>query len=554
VSHSPPIPPCPPWGDKASAEPLPAGPLGEWREGAASHGVRELPAPPKIVAPPPLPPSANAAEPAPDEAEGWWSSEGRLESSAWLTSFLIHFVALFVLGLITFSAHGGGKGMSLLASAGEADPAPGDLDQQPMVVEPESRQIDTAKDMPLEAEPVDLPAETPRIVLPAEDPTKISVDRPDAVGAAAQGTGAAGRSGAPTGGGWEGRNPAARSEMAARGGGTKDSEAAVERGLQWLVAHQRQDGSWSFDLDKEPCNGMCRNSGSEPSTTAATGMALLPFLGAGYTHLKGEHKEVVRKGVYYLKTRARVTPHGVDLCDGGTMYAHGIAGLALCEAYGMTRDEALKDIAQGAIRYVAYAQDLRGGGWRYFPGMPGDTTVTGWQLMLLKSGQMAGLEVPSPTISRVERFLNAVQFDRGARYGYTQPRMRAQTQEATTAVGLLCRMYTGWHRDRPALYRGVAHLHKWGPSENNIYYDFYATQVLHHWEGPEWQAWNKKMRDYLVATQATASHENGSWHFAGALGDLVGGRLYNTSMALMILEVYYRHMPLYGQKAVRDQF
>ena len=131
--------------------------------------------------------------------------------------------------------------------------------------------------------------------------------------------------------------------------------------------------------------------------------------------------------------------------------------------------------------------------------------------------------------------------------------MRAPTQEATTAVGLLCRMYMGWHRDRPALYRGVAHLHRWGPSETNMYYDFYATQVLHHWEGPEWEAWNKKMRDYLVATQASESHENGSWYFPDPLGDR-GGRLYNTAMALMILEVYYRHMPLYGQQAVHSQF
>ena len=267
--------------------------------------------------------------------------------------------------------------------------------------------------------------------------------------------------------------------------------------------------------------------------------------------MQGEHRETVKKGVYYLKTRAKVTPHGIDLCDGGTMYAHGIATLAMCEAYGMTKDESLKDIAQGAIRYIVYAQDLRGGGWRYMPGMPGDTTVTGWQLMSLKSGQLAHLEVPSPTISRVERFLNSVQYDKGSRYGYQTPRMRAPVQEATTAVGLLCRMYTGWHRDKPALYRGVGHLHHWGPSETNMYYDFYATQVLHHWEGPEWQAWNKKMREYLIATQASESHENGSWYFPDPLGDR-GGRLYNTAMALMILEVYYRHMPLYGQQAVHD--
>ena len=123
----------------------------------------------------------------------------------------------------------------------------------------------------------------------------------------------------------------------------------------------------------------------------------------------------------------------------------------------------------------------------------------------------------------------------------------------TTAVGLLCRMYTGWHRDNPALYRGIAYLHQWGPSETNMYYNYYATQVLHHWEGPEWQAWNRRMRDYLVASQAKISHEAGSWYFPDPYGD-VGGRLYNTALAIMTLEVYYRYMPLYGQEAVRDLF
>jgi len=474
-------------------------------------------------------------------------------------SFVVHSVALFLLGLITFSAHSGRTPLGLFASAADADPAPGDMDQQPMVVGPDALQADSPKDAIIEAEPVDLPAETPKIVLPIEKPGKFSDDRPatpgppEKPGGRAKAGGLAKSSNAPTGGGWEGRDPAARSRLAGSGGGTKQSEAAVERGLRWLVAHQREDGSWCFDLEKPPCNGMCRNSGREASTTAATGLALLPFLGAGYTHVQGEYQDVVKKGVYYLKTRAKVTPHGIDLCDDGNMYSHGIAALALCEAYGMTHDESLKDIAQGAIRYIVYAQDFRGGGWRYSPGMPGDTTVTGWQLMALKSAQMAHLQVDSPTISRVERFLNSVQFDKGARYGYTMPRMRATTQEATTAVGLLCRMYTGWHRDRPALYRGVAHLHKWGPSQTNMYYDFYATQVLHHWEGPEWQEWNKQMRDYLVKTQSTESHENGSWHFPDPLGDR-GGRLYNTAMALMILEVYYRHMPLYGEKAVHDKF
>ena len=180
-------------------------------------------------------------------------------------------------------------------------------------------------------------------------------------------------------------------------------------------------------------------------------------------------------------------------------------------------------------------------------------TVTGWQLMALKSGQLAKLEVPSPAIGLVLKFLDSVQFDGGARYGYMMPTARDKDHESTTAVGLLCRMYTGWHRDNPALYRGIGHLSKWGPSESNMYYNYYATQVLHHWEGPEWQEWNRRMRDYLVATQATEGHEAGSWYFSDPYGN-AGGRLYNTALAILTLEVYYRYLPLNGMEAVRDQF
>jgi len=345
-----------------------------------------------------------------------------------------------------------------------------------------------------------------------------------------------------------GRGRDARAAMARTGGGTPQSEGAVERGLKWLRAHQREDGSWHFNHHKSSCQGLCGNPGSEASTTAATAMVLLPFLGAGYTHTQGQYQDVVRQGIYYLMKRTMVTPHGNDLQD-GTMYAQGLATIALCEAYAMTKDPDLKDLAQGAIDFICYAQDRNGGGWRYTPGEPGDTTVTGWQLMGLKSGQMAGLHVPRPTIYLVHRFLDGVESHSGAQYGYMDP----QPRRATTAIGLLCRMYTGWRRDHPVLPRGVALLDEWGPSETNMYFNYYATQVMHHWHGPEWERWNPKMRDYLIGTQAGAGHEAGSWYFPDRHGDK-GGRLYNTAMAVMILEVYYRYMPLYRQQAVADEF
>ena len=140
------------------------------------------------------------------------------------------------------------------------------------------------------------------------------------------------------------------------------------------------------------------------------------------------------------------------------MYAQGLATIALCEAYAMTQDPALKDLAQGAIDFIVYAQDKQGGGWRYTPGEPGDTTVTGWQLMALKSGQMARLTIPSPTHRPGARSFSTACNPTAAPNTATSIRSAASS---TTAIGLLCRMYTGWGRDQPgvAARRGAAGRH-----------------------------------------------------------------------------------------------
>ncbi len=349
--------------------------------------------------------------------------------------------------------------------------------------------------------------------------------------------------------GLDGRNPQYReSQVGLPGGPTRRSEEAVERGLKWLAAHQRPDGSWHFDLNKGPCQGQCHNSGNVGSTTAATSLALLAFLGAGYTHLDGEHREIVRRGLYYLEKKAAFTPHGADYRDGTQygMYSHGITTIALCEASIMTNDRSLQKYTQPAIDFILYAQDPKGGGWRYTPGEPGDTTVTAWQVMALKSARAAYLRVPSQTTAKVHQFLNQVQSEDGAAYGY----LSSGKEPTTTAVGLLCRMFLGWPHDQPQLLNGVKYVASRGPSPSDMYFNYYATQLLHHFSGPIWIGWNERMREHLVATQSNFGHENGSWQFEDEHeSGSKGGRMYNTCMAIMTLEVYYRYLPIYNDEA-----
>jgi len=344
------------------------------------------------------------------------------------------------------------------------------------------------------------------------------------------------------------RRGEARREAARARGGSTESEAAVERGLAWLALHQAIDGSWQFDLSGCRCDGACRDPGSLESSTASTAIALLPFLGAGSTHLDGRYQETVSRGIYYLVSRMQPTPRGGDFCE-GTLYGHGVTTLALAEALGMTKDEMLVPYVRDAVRFIETAQDLHSGGWRYLPGQSGDITVTAWQLAALKSASLAGMETPSPAIDGVRRFLDRVQTQKGAAYGYRTP----AAKPCTSAIGLLCRMYTGWGTSQEPLLRGITNLAKPGPAPQAIYHNFYLSQALLQLDHPVWPRWNAKNRDQIVAQQARFGHETGSWFFADP-DTAPGGRLAHTALAVLTLEVYYRLLPIYGEEAVEREF
>ena len=215
-----------------------------------------------------------------------------------------------------------------------------------------------------------------------------------------------------------GRTGGARKRLVKRSGGSKESEAAVQRGLKWLAEHQGDDGRWSLhDFAKtKKCNGKCANPGTI-SDTAGTALALLPFFGVGETHRQGKYQQVVRKGLDWLLEDQQ--PDGsFRNMHGGTMYAHGQATIALCEALAVTRDKKLESPAQRAIDYIVEAQHDTGG-WRYVPRSPGDTSVLGWQILALRSAQAAELKIPKQTFSRTTRYLDSAQADDvGGRYAY----------------------------------------------------------------------------------------------------------------------------------------
>ena len=365
-----------------------------------------------------------------------------------------------------------------------------------------------------------------------------------------------------------GRGKDSRTQLAKANGASGESEESVDLALLWIVKHQLPNGSWSFD-HTEGEGGFRNTPGAGIKAEAkigATAIALLPLLGAGHTHVSGEHKEAVRKGFEFLKRAGESRgKNGISYSEpGGELYSHGLATIALCECYAMTYDKELEPYAQGAIDFTTYAQDPRGGGWRYTPQQRGDTSAVGWQLMALKSAKISHLETKPKTFKLATTFLDSVSDSRGAGYGYaTKPGVR--TSPTLTSIGLLCRMYLGWKQDRPGLVDGMEKISDLGPDTEygiNMYYNYYATQAMSHmFKGkPEWKKWNLKMREFLVDTQSRDGDARGSWSFATInprqvdRWSVAGGRLYDTALSCMTLEVYYRFLPIYDSKATDDEF
>ncbi len=335
-----------------------------------------------------------------------------------------------------------------------------------------------------------------------------------------------------------GREKGMRNALVGKYGGTAATESSVEGGLAWLARNQQRDGSWSLQ-------GPYPDGSPVENPAAATAMALLAFQGAGNTHLAGDYQKQVASG---WKALLKLQKADGDFYNGDVpnqhLYTHGQATIAVCELYGMTKDQAFRDPAARAVAF-ALASQSREGGWRYYPGEGSDTSVTGWYVMALQSALMAGLEVPEENLSRIGKYLDSVQLEDGSRYVY-QPLQ--QTTPTMTAEGLLCRQYLGWERDDPRLLAGVEYVlsNPVNPKENHdVYYWYYGAQFTHHMEGDVWDRWNNTMRTALPALQVTAGKERGSWEPKPDRWSHLGGRLYTTCFSIYSLEVYYRHLPIY---------
>jgi hypothetical protein len=316
-------------------------------------------------------------------------------------------------------------------------------------------------------------------------------------------------------------------------GGSDATERAIGLALEWLSRHQEPDGRWDTK----------KHGGGEQYDTASAGLALLCYYGWGVSHQKsGKFQGTVKKALKWLISQQK---ENGDLRGKGRMYCHGIAAIALCEAYGLSKDPSLREPAEKAIQLIISAQS-KNGGWRYNP-KPGDsdTSVTGWQYMALHSARMAGIEIEESVFENARLWFDkAAGGKHGGLYGYTGPQGNNQ---AMTATGMFCRQLDLVPPSDPRMPEGAQALKMRPMSVNNpaYYYVYYGTLALYQHQGPVWADWNDRLKETLPRLQNKNGSDAGSWD-KGAGHAATGGRVISTTLATLSLEVYYRLLPMYG--------
>ena len=498
---------------------------------AAGNGSANIPLqhePPRVVAAPlrtsAVPNSATQASADKDDLPPLLSfSDLVLDAPPWLFSAALHMIAVIVLGLIFVVP---ASTEALLLRFDYTDDSGEDMLGDDLDVSLDS--MDEVQDSALDPQEVNQQEES--LLVEATEIAPVLPDQPLSPEAK------------PIRKALTGREKGMQQKLLVAYGGTGATQQAVMEGLRWLARNQGRQGLWSM-------RGRYADGGATENHEAATGLALLAFQGAGYTPQSSSKEPFTKVVSRAWRTLLKKQNEGGNFFQEGRghsqFYTDAICTIALCELYGMTGDSTYREPAQRAIDYLVKVQAPEGG-WKYFPGRGSDLSVTGWVVMALQSARMAGLEVPSPTLSRIRDYLDSVSRESGVFYGYE---LEGGATSAMTAEGLLCRQYLGWKQSDWRLQKGgnylILNLPVWKEGERNVYYWYYATQVCHHLEGRHWRAWNDVMRTVLPAHQEQDGKERGSWDPGGDAEGNSSGRLYVTCLSIYMLEVYYRHLPIY---------
>lgn len=339
---------------------------------------------------------------------------------------------------------------------------------------------------------------------------------------------------------------------------------AIQSGLTWLAKHQDDNGRWDADgfMKHDKQGTACDGAGSAVHDVGVTGLAMLAMLGDGSSLRSGPYKDHLVRATRWLKSQQGDNGRFGSNASHDFIYDHAIATYAMSEAYGLSKMEPLKPIAQRGINYLESHRNPYSV-WRYQPrDNDNDISVTSWCLLACKSGKDFGLQVNNNALMLGATYLDQVSGPDG-KHGYTKPaegssrmpgdhatRFPIERGEALTAAGLFCRFFLGQDPKQKPVMKAAARrllkkLPKWDVKAGSIdhYYWYYGTYAIFQMGGNAWKTWSKHINKALLPNQDQEGNSAGSWAPKGVWGQQ-GGRVYSTALSVLALEASFRYSRL----------
>jgi prenyltransferase beta subunit len=325
---------------------------------------------------------------------------------------------------------------------------------------------------------------------------------------------------------------------------TPRQQLAVDAGLKWLAEHQGADGSFR---------------GSNGKHSGVTALAAISMMEAGNLPGRGKYGENVSRALRFVLSSCQESGLIVAEDSQSPMYGHGFATLFLGEVYGMTGDDSVKEKLQKAISLIERSQSTQPGnegGWRYQP-VPydADISVTICQVMALRAARDAGIFIEPSVMDKAIKYVQECQNPDGGFSYMARSGGGTGSGFGRSAAGVASLYYAG-HFQGNDLDRGLKYLKQYNPGrsarggapdmmemEGQYYYgNYYSVQAMFLAGGDYWADWYPGIREQLIARQ-----NNGAGNWTGEVTDD-----YCTSMALIILQMPNRYLPVFNGKGPGD--
>ena len=344
---------------------------------------------------------------------------------------------------------------------------------------------------------------------------------------------------------------------------TPESAAAIEQGLVWLAANQTAAGNW------------------ESNDLGLVGVGALAFLANGHMPGVGKYGDNVERALSFIVANAK--PSGLlNMADQRRdMYNHGLATFVLGQAYGMTNDPRIGRALDKALKLIARMQGP-GGGWGYVAKPEdGDLSLCVMQAKALRSAVDSGLEIPAEVIDRAIARVRLHYHPKHGKRNAPEAELKQGPGQFTYAVGggnatvamaaagVICLQefgqYDDWRipKSMEPVTKAIAAVKPQPQHNGTMPFDAYALnyvgQSLYQVGGTGWREHYPKLRDSLVASQRRESKNpaiDGSWN-AGAHVDGKPGTLYGTAVAVFVLAIPNRYLPILQEgriDGIKQQF